>query len=410
MKKHRARAQDVAKGIMIIGVIFFHCYLMTFENHAEAIQSFNITMAILPYIMGAFFFYTGYNYKINGKSAKENILKRAKQLLIPMVIAFVISAVLISAMELAFNHSDVGTTFQAIGNSLLYGLMSEPLALMIHFPQSGGIVFELILALGLLWFLYALFICSVFFFLLVNYTNKKLSTLISVVIGLLVLAFCLGQFVGTYLPYTVQSYPVILAIMLTASYLRQKHFIHKKLEGKKDIILHGINMVLAESIIILTCVFCYYQFGSVTTGSLPGGMFDAKLKGFDAIIAYVFAIIGTYFIHMLCRLIKHIPVVGNCLKWVGHHSAIFYLFHPVFLDLAAIVIFQKKVPWGRAQTFVYVAVVVLLLTGVCLLMDLIFKKRHPEVNIEEEIHKLEAPEEPETPEENEAPIEKQNVQ
>ena len=179
MKKHRARAQDVAKGIMIIGVIFFHCYLMTFENHAEAIQSFNITMAILPYIMGAFFFYTGYNYKINGKSAKENILKRAKQLLIPMVLAFVISAVLISAMELAFNHSDVGATFQAIGNSLLYGLMSEPLALMIHFPQSGGIVFELILALGLLWFLYALFICSVFFFLLVNYTNKKLSTLIS---------------------------------------------------------------------------------------------------------------------------------------------------------------------------------------------------------------------------------------
>ena len=288
--------------------------------------------------------------------------------------------------------------------------MSEPMALMIHFPQSGGLTFELLLALGLLWFLYALFICSIFFYLLVDHTNKHLSTLVSVVVGLLLIAFCLGQFVGVYLPYTVQCYPVILAIMLTASYLRQSHFLNRRVVSKKDSIMKGINMLVAEGIIIAICLVCYYQFGATITGSLPGGKFDAKLKGFDAFVAYAFGILGTYFLHTLCRLIKHIPVVGACLQWVGNHSAIFYLFHPVFLNLAAIVIFQKKVPWGRAQAFFYVAVVVLLLTGVCLLMDLIFKKRHPEVNIEEEIHKLEAPEEPETPEENEAPIEKQNVQ
>ena len=375
MKKSRTAAQDSAKGFLILCVVFFHCYLMTFEKPTDALANFNVLFAIFPYVLAAFFFYTGYNYQQNERTAGQNIARRAKQLLIPMVFAFVISAITISSMELIFDHHDVGATFIAIWNSILHGLMSDPLAVMIGFPQSGGEIYQLYLALSLNWFLYALFICSIFFYLLVKFTNKKLENLISVVIGLLVLAFLVGQFVGVYLPYTVQCYPVILAIMLTAAYLRKSHFLNRYLIHPKDRVFLGINMLIAEGVIVGTCLVCHYQWGALLTGSLPGGMFDPVLKGFDAIIGYVFAIIGTYFIHSLCRVIKHIPVVNIVLEWIGNHSAIFYLFHPIFINLVAIVIFRKERMWGIGQAFFYVVMVVLLLSGICALIDFIVKKK-----------------------------------
>ena len=392
MEKKRTRAQDAAKGLMIIAIVFFHCYMVCFENPTDAVFTFNILGAFFPFILSSFFFYTGYNYVPNGKSFKENILRRAKQLLIPFVICFVISTVTISAMELIFNHGDIGAAFTAIGNSVLYSLMSEPLAIMLKFPQSGGTLFSLVLSLGLLWFLYCLFVCSIFFYLLVNFTNKKLSTLISVDIALLVLAFCLGQFVGNYLPYTVQCYPVVVAIMLTAAYLRQSHFLNRRILSKKDSLFHALNMLIAEGIVVGICLVCHYQFGAIVTGTLPGGLFDPVLKGFDGLIAFLFSIIGTYFIHTLCRLIKHIPGVGKALQWLGNHSAVFYLFHPIFLVFTMIVFFQKKIIWGVWQSFFYLAVTITFLIGVCLLIDLIVNKKHIPQPIKEEVENSKDPE------------------
>ena len=391
MNNQRTIAQDAAKGMMIIAVIFFHCYLVTFETPANALSEFNVLNAIFPFLLSSFFFYAGYNYTPSERTFKQNVARRAKQLLIPLVMAFAISTILISSMELAYNHADVNASFTAIGNTILYSLMSEPLAWIVGFPQSGGLVFELVIALGLLWFLYALFICSVFFYLLVKHTNKSVKTLISVVVGLLIIAFVLGQFVGVYLPYTVQCYPVVLAIMLTAAYLRQSHFLNRRAKSKKDYIFRGLNVLVAEGAIIATCFICYYRFGATTTGSLPGGKFDDFLKGFDAFVAYSFGILGTYFLHTLCRLIKFIPVVGKCLQWVGNHSAIFYLFHPIYLDLAAIVIFQKKIIWGHGQAYFYVLIVVVLLTATCLLIDL-FTKLAKRKQLAEEVTAIEAPE------------------
>lgn len=385
MEKKRTRAQDAAKGLMIIAVVFFHAYLMTFDTPSDALGSFNILGAFFPFLLSSFFFYTGYNYVPNGKSFKENFAKRAKQLLLPIIFCYIITIVSISTMELIYNHNDIGGTFQAIGNTILYSLMSEPLALMIKFPQSGGTVFGILLGLGLLWFLYCLFVCSIFFYLLVNFTNKKPSNLISVVIVLLTMSFCLGEFVGVYLPYTVQCYPLVLAIMLVAAYLRQSHFLNRRILSKRDSWHHAINMIVAEGLIVGISLACHYHFGATFTGSMPGGLFNYSLKGFDAFIIFIFSIIGTYFLHTLCRLIKHIPVVGISLQWIGNHSALFYLFHPIPLTLASIVFFQKKIIWGRAQAFVFVAFAVIFLSLICLLMDLIVKKKNIKRPIVEEM-------------------------
>ncbi len=375
MENKRTNTQDIAKGLLIIGVVAFHSYLMVYPNYRDVLQDFNILMAIIPFIISTFFFYSGYNYNPSSRSTKENIVRRAKQLLIPFVIAFVVSTILISSMELAFHHDQVGETFVSLGNSILFNLLSEPLSLMIKFPQSGGMVFELTLALGLLWFLYALFLCSVIFFFVVKYTNKKLSSFISVVLALLILSFCLGQFVAPYLPYSIQCYPIIIAIMLTGSYIKQhNNILDNKVESKKDIVFKVINMLIAEGLIIAICLLCYYQFGAILVGSLPGGQFNAILKGYDAFISYAFAFLGVYFLHHLARLISHIPGLRFSLQWIGKRSAIFYLFHPIFIDFIGIVFFQKQMIWGIWQAILYMISSLLLLVGVCLIIDLISKK------------------------------------
>ena len=392
MEKKRTRAQDAAKGLMIIAIVFFHCYLLVAPNPTAAVTEFNILAALFPFLLSAFFFYTGYNYLPNGRSVKDNILRRAKQLLIPLVICFVVSIIFIGGFELIYNHSDVASSFKAIGNTILYSLMSEPLSILIGFPQEGGLLYELVVALGLVWFLYTLFICSIFFYILVPFTTKKVTTLISVDIICLAVSFCLGQFVGVYLPYCVQSYPLVLAIMLTAAYLRKHHFLNLRILSKKDSVFHAINMFVAEGIVIGTCLVCHYQFGAILTGSIPGSMFDPVLKGFDAIIAFVFSVVGTYFLHTLCRLIKHIPLVGKALQWVGNHSALYYLFHPIFIAIFSILIFQKKVIWGVGQAFFYVGAVVVLITGVGLLIDFVLKKKNFKSEEIEEIENAKAPE------------------
>lgn len=393
MEKRRTVAQDAAKGLLIIAVVFFHCVLMTAVVPMEELSKFSILSALFPYILGVFFFYTGYNYVPRGRSFKESILRRAKQLLIPLVICAIISIILISSIELAFCNGDVQGTFKAIGNSILYSLMSEPLAIMIGFPKEGGTIFGLVVALGLLWFLYCLFICSIFFYLLVEHTNKKVTTLISVVIILLAISFCLGEFVGVYLPYTVQCYPVVLAIMLTAAYLRQSHFLTKRITTKKEIVFHAINAVVAEGIIVGICFLAYYKSGATLTGSLPGGMFDPTLAGLDAFVTYLFSILGTYFIHTVCRLFRHIPVAGKCLQWLGNHCAIFYLFHPIPLTLIHHLFVANQVDLGAGQPYVYVAFVVSFLILTCLAMDYIGKKRNVARPIKDEIDDNKDPEE-----------------
>ena len=392
MEKKRTRAQDAAKGLMIIAVIFFHCYLVVAPNSQDALMTFNYLIAFFPFLLSSFFFYTGYNYQPNGRSFKDNIIRRAKQLLIPLVVAFALSTILISAMEIAYNHVDIKATLHSIGNSIVYGFfLSEPFAMMIHFPQSGGLLLELVIALGLLWFLYVLFICSIPFYLLVDRTNKKLELLISVDIICMVIAFCLGEFWGTYLPYGLQIYPVILAIMLTAAYLRQSHFLNRRILSKRDSVHHALNMIIAEGLIVGICLACHFKYGAIFTGSIPGGQFDPVLKGFDAPIILLFSIIGTYFLHTLCRLIKHIPGVGISLQWIGNHSAVFYLFHPVFIMMVAL-FFNKQTIWGEEQAYFYTFVVVAILSGICALLDMFIKKKHFKSDIVEEIKNAKAPE------------------
>ena len=366
----KSSAQNIVKCLLITSVVFFHALMFVANDSADVLSNFNALLVMFPFLMMVFFFYAGYNYTPGKRSFGQNIKRRTLQLLIPLVITFVVSTLLIFAIRLP-SASNTADELEKLKNGILMSLMSEPLSIMVNFHE--GIVpisFDIKLALGILWFLYALYICSIFFFLLVDFAIKKLSRIISIIIALLLVAFVLGEFVGIYLPYTVQCYPVALAMMLLAAYLKQFNFLDKKPETKKGWIIHISNVLVAEGIIIGIGLFCYYYWGLTLVGSLPGGRFDPYLKGFDAFFAFAIGFLGTYVIHQVSRLITLAPVVSNVLDWYGRHSAYVYLAHPICLSFIHTVIFkEQKTVVGGFQPYLYVFITIAILVVIFILVD-----------------------------------------
>ena len=363
----KSSTQNIVKGLLISSVIYFHA--MTFvalPNTESVLSDFNILLLLFPFLMMVFFFYTGYNYKPGKRTPWQNIKRRTLQLLIPFVATMLLSTAIIFAIRLP-----QGESLEALWNGVLYFLMSQPLAMLINFPSNGIVSFDLILALGILWFIYCLYVCSIFFFLIVDYAIKKPAILFSIITGLLILGFCLGQFIGPSLPYSVQCYPVVLAIMLFAAYLKQFDFLDKKPESKKDIVFIVVNAIVAEAIIAGFGIFGYYAYGTTMVGALPGGRFDDALKGYDSFIAFFIGILGTYVAHQAARLIGLIPGVNFAFDWYGNHSSLVYLLHPICLTFIHRVLFRDKVVLGWFQPFLYVFISIAILVVLFIIIDLI---------------------------------------
>ena len=84
----RSNVQDMVKGALIIAVIFFHSTLF---RDPEIVIDFNILVAFFPCVLGVFLFYSGYNYKTGKRTLKENIIRRTKQLIIPLAILILVA-------------------------------------------------------------------------------------------------------------------------------------------------------------------------------------------------------------------------------------------------------------------------------------------------------------------------------
>ncbi len=158
--------QNIAKGILIFSVVFFH--IKIFLDYS-ALNTFSILFLLFPCIIGVFFFYSGYNYNPGKRTAKESIKKRTKQLLLPLLVIWGLSTILVVPM-LLLTHS---ATLENIKQSFVYVIMSEPWALLSGFDIST-FNFDLAVCIGVEWFLYTLWIVSCIFYLIVDFVNEKL--------------------------------------------------------------------------------------------------------------------------------------------------------------------------------------------------------------------------------------------
>lgn len=332
-EKEKPNIQYMAKGALIIGVIAFHSFL--YEDHA-ADHHFHIAFCVFPCQMGVFFFYSGFNYASGKRSPIDNIKRRAKQILIPLITMFFVAVILIGGLQLITGNTQMIVIWYSIKYLLTDG------GVMTGNPDLSKGFYDLSLAIGELWYLYALYIVSVVFYLIVDWTISKLRNLLIIVIPLLITSFLIGQFIGYCLPYTVQSYPLILAIMLVGAYIRKKDLLNIHLDNKKNIYISIILMIVFEGIIIGLCLLCYYAFGATAVGALISGGLNQKIRGFDVFVAFLMSILGTFVIHTLMKFISKIKFVSSFFEIFGKNSALVYLTHPILLSYIHTLIFWRN--------------------------------------------------------------------
>ncbi|MCR5078789.1 MAG: acyltransferase family protein [Bacilli bacterium] len=368
--KNRSHAQDIAKCLLIVAVVAFHALMIVYSREEVAGQ-FNPLLVMFPFLLGVFFFYSGYNYNPGKRTFGENLKRRTLQLLVPMVVCTIVDGVLVGL----FVRFGTGESWNDISDSFLNAIMGDATAIMTGFAKTHNII-DLVELIGLTWFIYVLYFASIPFYLLVDYTNKKLSRLISVVTGVLLVGYLIGQFVpfGTYLPYGLNSLPVALALMLTAAYLKQTNFLDRPHNDKKSNVLGIINILAAWGIIIGTGLICYYAYNTTLVGSLMGGSFNAKLKGLDCFLAFLFGILGTYIMHQIGRAMDLLPGVRVALTYVGERSALLYLTHPIFLAFFDAIVFHRNLLIGPFQPYLYTIGTVLMFVIYRILWEMLLNR------------------------------------
>lgn len=202
---------------------------------------------------------------------------------------------------------------------------------------------------------------------------------------LVILSFVIGEFIGPKLPYAVQSWPLMLALVLTGAYLSQKKILDRPLDNKKSIVIAIIQMIIGEGIIFGLSLLCYFGFGETTVGSLPGGALNNVIKGFDAFVVYAMALFGTILIHTIMRLLNKIKVFSVIFGFIGKNVSLVYVTHPIFLSFIHTVIFGRNFTiLGGFQSYAYTLLTLVLFAIIRLSVNLIIKKIKAKKNIRRE--------------------------
>jgi fucose 4-O-acetylase-like acetyltransferase len=107
-------------------------------------------------------------------------------------------------------------------------------------------------------------------------------------------------------------------------------------------------------------------------GSLMGGKFNDIITGLDAYIAYIFAILGTFVLHNISKLISKIPLISSFFEKFGENSAFVYITHGIVISYVDTLIFKRnhELFSSMAQSIMYLFIIL----AIYMILYRIFKK------------------------------------
>ena len=296
---------DIAKGMMILAVVFSHAWFANSDILAD----------FLPFSMPVFFFLSGYTYK-PGRGFGRNLWKRVLGLLVPYALFcavcnlfFPVYAGLvkqISMMSFSFLPNQRELWLAVLKADALGMLMSTPM-----------------------WFLPSLFTASVLFFLVADKTRDSLLwTALAAAAGLL-LTLGIELIKPGQLPWYVDLAPYAAALMLLGSYCGAKGLFARL--SVKNVVLGLVLLAAAEA---LNRVFP----GSART-SIVQYIESGALYG--VLTAFVIAVTGCIGTLCVARLLEHVPGVRTVLTWLGRNSLWILCIHYCFIMLVELWLYTK---------------------------------------------------------------------
>ncbi len=296
---------DVAKGMMILAVVFSH----TWFANSDILGDF------LPFSMPVFFFLSGYTYK-PGRGYLSNVGKRVKTLLIPYFVFcsicnlfYPVYAALVKQISFMqfMNLQKWSALWLAVLKADSFNMsMSTPM-----------------------WFLVALFTASVIFFAIADHTRESfLKTLVAVVI-LVVIAVVIDVLKKGTLPWFVDLAPYAAAVMLMGSYFGNNK-LYVKLTAKG--VVEGIILLAVAEILN------HFFWGSARTSIVQ---YIETGEWYGVITAFIIAITGCVGTLLVAKLVDMIPGINRLFRWLGKNSLWILCIHYCFIMLVELWLYTK---------------------------------------------------------------------
>ncbi len=296
---------DVAKGMMILAVVFSHAW---FANS-------DILGDWLPFSMPVFFFLSGFTYR-PGRSAGTNLGRRFVSLLFPYFIFcsvcnlfFPVYAGLvkrISMMSYSFLPSKGALWLAVLKADALNMLMSTPM-----------------------WFLAALFTASILFFALVDRTRESLWKTLAAAAVLVAAALAIDLVKKGTLPWFVDLAPYAAALMLLGAY-----FGGRKLYGKLSAAGVIVGLLLLGAAEALNRLFP----GSARTSVVQ---YIDSGAWYGVLTAFAIAVAGCVGTLCAARLVDLVLGVNRAFRWLGRNSLWILCIHYCFIMLVELWLYTK---------------------------------------------------------------------
>ena len=298
--KKRMEEQDVAKGIAIFMVMALHILVIQSEFY-------QVVAVFSGFIMGLFFFLSGFNYK-PGRTYKENVIKRIKQMVIPFVIYISIVS-FISGLYLILTNQ---ATFLQILETFCYDMLGSQFSTQIGLT-TACILFHRNIMIG--WFIIMLITASFIFYAVVDLCLKNMYSFISINILLLSITILLG-YLNFSLPFYLREATTIASIMLFGA-LFKKYKVFQS-TNKMWII---INSIIAYGLYIGMALI--FRGG----GFIMGGKLLNSFGPLEGLITLVYAIFGSYAFLNFCKLLTKVKWLKFVLTYLGNYSVYYLLLH-----------------------------------------------------------------------------------
>ena len=353
--KKRLQFADMMKGRAILGVLFYHltapCGFKYVLEHIT--ENFLIV----------FFFFSGYFYKVGKRSLGQSIGTRFKATMFPFVKYSLIFWVIGSAYLLIAGLETIIDALCCLRN--FYGGCIWNRVIQNWFGWEYHSLGKRYMFLADFWFLLALLLASVLFFVLAEFVlPSKWKTLTASVV-LFAVTGVLRAF-AVSLPYNLQLVPFWTAFLLLESLAQYNSaFELKWMSGAKGWISSVIALAAGVAIAMLK-----EPSVNLFRGNFAEGEVVSMLLTIASSLLFIWGL-GN-----ICRLAETSGIRVKELSWLGSHSLLIYLFHMFFAWIICIITgfslsFEETVTFDVVLKSLLLGVVCL---GLCILLNIIVDK------------------------------------
>ncbi len=295
----RSNAVDIAKGILIIAVVFSHAW---FANA-------NLLGSFFPYSMPAFFFLSGYTYK-EGRGYFESIGRRFVRLIIPYICFGAVCNLFYPLYMKLSGQFIMPGAYRAVW---IASAKADAINMLMSTPM---------------WFLAALFTASIIFFLIVHLTRKSLTKTMILTVILLAAALAIDIVKKAVLPWYIDLAPYAVAMMILGAYCGEKKYFSE---------LSLKSLLIGIVLLAFAYVMNHFFPGSAKTSVVT---YIEPKAWYGVLTAFCIAVGGSIGILAVSGLIDKIPVLRKILIWAGKNSIWILCIHYCVIMLVELYLFN----------------------------------------------------------------------